>query len=130
MSTDKLLKKLRGEISGLKRGPGRRYPRALVQAATGYLRMRAQAGDTPAKSATVLGVPAKTVVRWLEQGELTPTVPAGRLRRIRVGSPGERLVDLFEAPTSAAVVSGPAGVTVRGLDVSQIAQLLRELSCS
>lgn len=95
---------------------GVRYSRELRRAAVEYAGRREAQGARRAAIALELGVSPLTLMRWLRDE----------------GRPGFRKVTLREARVESsartAVLTTPAGFRVEGLDVADLAALLRALS--
>jgi transposase len=96
------------------RGRGRPYPRELQSKIAEYVRAR-RASGVPLKAISAeLGVSWRMLSRWTSGGG-----PDRRFRRVEL-----RAV----AAAPKVVVHGPRGVHIEGLDLEQVAELLRKLA--
>jgi hypothetical protein len=96
-----------------RRGPGRRFPDALREKLIKYLGARREAGGRLREIAVEVGVNWRTVGRWLK-----PSAAIERFCPVEVVVP---------PPVHRAVVRGPYGIVVEGLDLGGIAELIRRL---
>jgi hypothetical protein len=107
---------LQQAISELTPGPQRRYPARLQTRIAEYGRERIAAGVAAAKVCAEIGVSQPTLVRILEQA------PAP-MHRVRVAEVKE------ETPTARTLtVRGPRGLVIEGLDIDDVAALVKALS--
>ncbi len=117
---DATLRRLRSEAQQLTHGKaptGVRYPVAFRTTAVALAHARLATGTPFVRVARELGLPPKSLARWL-QGR-----PAPRLRPVAVrpdpASPA--------APAAGAVLVTPQGFRVEGLDRDGLVALLRAL---
>ncbi len=96
-----------------RRGPGRRFPDELREKLIKYLGARRNAGGRLREIAQEVGVNWRTVARWLK-----PSAAIERFCPVEVVVP---------PPVHRAVVRGPHGIVVEGLDLGAIAELIRRL---
>lgn len=98
------------------------YPAEVRAKALEYAKERQAAGATMRVITRELGLGADTLRKWMkgEHGQHSPAV-----RRVAITS---RLARSAKA-TGKIVVHGPGGVRIEGLDVDDIAALLKGLSC-
>ena len=105
------------EKMGERRGRGVRYPEALRVEAVACAREGLASGVSLREVASRLGIGMPTLSRWLEQGRvglrevevLEPVLPAGR------------------AVGAGVVLVTASGHRVEGLELAQVAELLRAL---
>jgi hypothetical protein len=90
------------------------------KAATTFALKRMEEGATANHVAEELGLKGWTLQRWL-QNHRDAREPRDEFHRVEV---------LPARVKKAVVVRGACGVSVEGLTVTDVAQLLRELSCS
>lgn len=96
------------------RGRGHPYPKSVVAQVVQHARAQRTAGVPIEKIGEELGLPWRTIRRWLSIGR----------------SSGFREVEIVEPASPSrveAVVLAPHGVRVEGLDLDGIAELLRRL---
>lgn len=108
MASLETIRKAVAELGG--RGRGRAYPKDLRAEVVEYARTRRAAGIRLEALGIELGLPWRTIARWL------PAVRAKRFRRIEIVDARRDLV-----------VHGPHGLRVEGLDLDGVAELLRRL---
>ena len=110
------LSELKRRIGRLDRGRGRRYPAALRERIECYVSARRNFGLSWDSLSEELGVPAKTLIRWLSDAdrEATALVPV-------------EVVDAVAEARTVAVVS-PSGWRLEGLDVAEAVAVLRAQS--
>lgn len=108
MASLETIRKAVTELGG--RGRGHAYPKGLRAEIIEYARTRRAAGITLEALGVELGMPWRTIARWL------PAVRAKRFRRIEI-------VDARRE----VVVQGPHGLRIEGLDLEGVAELLRRL---
>lgn len=107
---------LREALAGLeRRGRGRPYPKPLLEQVVAHALARRKAGATLLQIGDELGISWRTVSRWLID------------RRERRDAAGFRPVQVV-APMRTLTVRAPHGVVIEGLDVDDVAELLRKLS--
>ena len=122
MSTKQELQRIRTALAARSRGPGRRLPPDLRERIARYAIRRARDGATRFAVAREVGVGEQTISRAIDAlpDELIP---------IRVAEPARGAEPARSAqPSHGAVVRGPAGLTIEGLDIADIAELIRALS--
>ncbi len=100
------------------RGAGRRYPAPLRQVATEYLRRRQADGVAVSTVAGELGVKRHTLLAWAAAPVGAAATP--EFVPVRV------VADL--ARPSTIVVHGPGGLRIEGLDLADVAELVRRLA--
>ena len=101
-----------------KRGTGIRYSPGLRSEAVVYARDECARGVPRAAVARALGVPDHTLSIWLR------STPRARFRRVEMSGAGNRAV---AAPVRVLVFTTRQGDRVEGLDVADLATLLRAL---
>lgn len=109
MSTKSELQHIKSALAARPKGPGRRIPPELRRRIAGYARRRATEGAARVAVARELGIAEQTIVRALET------------------SPDE-LLPIHVSGSVTATVRGPAGLTIEGLDIEGLAELIRALS--
>ena|SRR5215207_2437819 len=116
MNDERELTSLRAELARIeRRGRGRAYPTALRNRVVTYLEARrAEGGSVPTIGAE-LGLCVSTLLRWTKA---RPSPAA--FERVRV------VAD--RAPPSALVVHGPCGLRLEGLQLADVAELVRRLA--
>lgn len=116
MNDERELTSLRAELARIeRRGRGRAYPAALRDRVAVYLSARRAAGVSVPKVGAELGLCVSTLLRWTRA---RPS-PAG-FERV--------LVVTDTTPSSALVVHGPCGLRIEGLQLADVAELVRRLS--
>ena len=100
-----------------KRGRGHPYPKSLTAQVVEYARAQRAAGVPIEKIGEELGLPWRTIRRWLS------IVRSSDFRAVEIV---ERVAPTAP-PRAAVVVLAPHGVRVEGLDLDGIAELLRRL---
>jgi transposase len=106
-----ILEAIRQAVSGLgRRGRGNAYPKGLRSEIVDYARARRSAGIPIETIGAELGMPWRTIRRWL------PAVRGKRFRPIEI-----------IATRREVVVHGPYGLRIEGLDVDGVAELVRRL---
>ncbi len=110
MSTKTELQQIKTALVSRPKGPGRRIPPELRQRIARYARRRAREGASRLAVAREIGVAEQTVARALN------------------ASPDDLLPICASDSASGATVRGPAGLTIEGLDIEGLAELLRALS--
>ncbi len=110
---------LRRVLAGLERGRGKRVPAALKQRVARYARARHAAGVGYRELGEQLGLSPETTRRWC--------AAADRGRKRASAKRGLVAVELVPGHGRAVLVS-PGGYRVEGLDLQQLATLLRALS--
>ena len=117
---------IRAEVGRLegRRGRGKEYPEALRQQAVAYYRVRRAAGATMKEIGLELGMSWQTLQRWASATEDAALVATN--------APGFALVEVVEAattfPKQPITVRGPAGLSIEGLDLDTLVELLRRLA--
>lgn len=116
------VEELRAEVAGRQgRGTLTRYGAAVREAALRVMAERRQQGETVRAVSTEVGVPWRTLLRW------------ERIASARASSKSEaafrrvKMVPAAAAASQSFVLRGPAGLTVTGLTVGELAALLRSL---
>lgn len=89
---------------------GRRFGEAVKARIAEHVRGRRAAGERLSAIATELGIPGETLSRWCRR-------PSGFVT-VEVQSPR----------SSTLVVRGPGGLLIEGLDLGQLAELVRRLA--
>ena len=109
---------LRREFAARERGRGKRYPTALRERATRWIRTQTAAGTSLRAVARALGIHTESARRWnrSDAAELTSTALV----------PIEIVVDEVR-PARALTVISPAGFRVDGLSLVEAAALMREI---
>lgn len=124
MSDSNLPSPLRAALARVEgHGRGRRYPKRLQRLVVEHYRLRSLQGFTDAAIAAELGIPWKTIQRWLTQLPSAPVAPSH--------PPAFEAVQIVDSATSAPrtfVVRGPAGLCIEGLDLDALTELVRRLS--
>lgn len=109
-------KSLREELRLVERhGRGRPYPKDLRRRAAAFGVLRARQGAALHAIAQELGIADRTLARWLM---------ASSSSFVAVEVTDEHRT----AASHAIVVHGPRGIRIEGLDVAQVATLLRSLA--
>ena len=109
---------LRQEVSKLgPRGRGRPYPKGLMGKLLSYTVARRRQGAKLVEVAAELGMKSHTLSRWL--GEKRPSASFERVEVVASAAPSA-------APK--LVVHGPRGIRVEGLDVADVAELVRRVA--
>ena len=117
MSERREASSIRAEIERLpKRGRGRRYPTALRTRVLSYLQSRSQEGVSAKGVGDEIGLSVWTLSRWQKE---SPTPPTPNFERV------ELVVE--PAARSRLVVYGPAGLRIEGLDLADLAELVRRV---
>jgi predicted transcriptional regulator len=99
------------------RGRGHPYPRSLIAQVVRYAQVQRTAGVPLEKIGEELGLPWRTIRRWLSIARSTD------FRAVEIV---ERVAPAAQ-PRAEVVVLAPHGVRVEGLDIDGIAELLRRL---
>ncbi len=95
------------------RGRGKRFPVDLQRRAVAYYRSRTAHGSFLSAVARELGLPAPTLRRWVIDAPLAGAAP----------TPAASAA----APVQLPVLVGPGGLRIEGLQVAEVAELLRAL---
>jgi len=112
---------LKRRIAEAKISRGKKYPTELRQAINRYADIRRADGVTSKQVAEELGVKWHTLMHWRTgRPKKKALVPVNIIK-----SP---LVSHAELTAKAIIVRLGRGVTVEGLDIGQLAQLIRSLS--
>jgi hypothetical protein len=119
MDLEKLVAEFRAAVRRAgPRGAGRRYPPALRRMAVEYFRRRRAAGTSVEAISRELGVKRHTIVGWTAMPEVAATAPTFVPVSVVADPPvGPRIV-----------VLGPGGLRIEGLDLAEVAELLRRLA--
>jgi transposase-like protein len=114
------IRRLRSAAHHLARGKAPRairYPAAFRAAATAVTRTQVSQGTAVSRVATALGLPTRTLLRWLA----TPARPG--LRPVAIASAPEEKVEHRATP----VLITPRGVRVEGLERDALVAVLLAL---
>lgn len=106
------------EKMGERRGRGVRYPEALRVEAVACAREGLASGASLGEVASRLGIGIPTLSRWLEQGGVVG------LREVEVLEP---CLPAGGVVSAGVVLVTPSGHRVEGLELAQLAELLRAL---
>ncbi len=112
MSKNQELQRIKSALAKRPKGPGRRIPPEVRCLIARYAQRRVSEGAAQAKIAKEVGVCGQTLCNALKRERADMLVP------VRV---------LNSAPASATV-RGPGGLTIEGLDIEALAELIRALS--
>ncbi len=113
-------KSLVRQLMGGRQGRGVRYPQAVREEAVSLAHAELASGASLADIAAALGIGEMTLSRWLE-----PARVGLREVEILAAEPAARLA---ARPASAGfVLVSPSGLRVEGLELPQVAELLRAL---
>lgn len=108
-----------------RRKTGTRYPKPLRLRALVYCRARQSEGHPLTAIASELGLAVHTLRNWL-----AADTPESALEALP-NTPHFHPVHIIESPPphrkSAFLLRGPAGITIEGLDIESLAELLRRL---
>ena len=110
---------LKQELSKLgPRGRGRPYPKGLLETLLSYTVARRRQGAKVVEVAAELGMKFHTLARWLGERRAT----TARFERVDVVAP--------PAPPAprTLVVHGPRGLRIEGLDLTDVAELVRRVA--
>lgn len=113
---------LKREIEGLSKfRQTRRYSPELQTRVTAWARARRAAGLSVPAMCLEIGIGDPTLRRFLEltRGPRTKSKPAG-FRQVKVMAP----------VATQVVVRGPCGISVEGLSLDGVAELVKRLACS
>ena len=115
---DKVREELQLEISKLgPRGRGRGYPKGLMGKLLSYTVARRRQGAKLVEVAAELGMKSHTLSRWL--GEKRPSASFERVEVVATAaSPAARKL----------IVHGPRGLRVEGLELADVAELVRRVA--
>jgi len=104
------------QLMGGRRGRGVRYPQAVRMEAVTFAHEALASGASLSRIAASLGLGEVTLARWLEPERVG-------LRKVEIlGAEPARM----PAPPGVVLVS-PSGLRVEGLELAQVAELLRVL---
>lgn len=107
------------------RKTGTRYPKPLRLRALVYCRARQSEGHTLTAIAIELGLATFTLRHWL-----AADAPESALEALP-NTPHFQPVHIIESPPqhrkSAFLLRGPSGITIEGLDIQSLAELIRRL---
>jgi hypothetical protein len=112
---------LKRKIKATRKRRGSRYPAALQRSIEEYAELRQAAGLTFREVADELGINWHTMMGWRKR---RPSQK--KLRPVRVVA--DRRERRARPSAKSVTVRFPSGVTVDGLDVAQVAELMRSLS--
>jgi len=115
---ERMREELKSELSGLgPRGRGRPYPKGLLEKLLSYTVARRRQGAKLVEVAAELGMPNHTLSRCVGEKR-----PSASFERVEVMAPA--------APPSArkVIVYGPRGLRVEGLELSEVAELVRRVA--
>lgn len=107
-------------VQGL--GTMTRYGASLRERVLGLLAERRRRGETAWAVAAEVGLPWQTLHRWERVASAAAHSNARAFRRVRVVS------EAAVGGPQSFVLSGPAGLSVTGLTVAELATLLRSLA--
>ena len=108
---------LQQELSKLgPRGRGRAYPKGLMGRLLSYTVARRRQGAKLVEVAAELGMKSYTLARWL--GEKKPSASFERVEVVAAASP---------AAERRLVVHGPHGLRIEGLELVDVAELVRRV---
>jgi hypothetical protein len=116
---------IRAEVGALvgRRNRGNPYPEELRRRAIEYFRARRKQRISPAKISVELGIGIPTLRSW--------TTPK-KTRIVGMDSVGFERVEIVNESASSTngrfVVRGPGGLCIEGLDIDNLAELIRRLS--
>lgn len=112
--------RLRFTLKRLRRGPGRRtrYPISVRHEVAGHARRRLAGGEPLTSIARSLDLALASLQRWVSAGG---TIPLRRVRLCEAPRPGP-------ARAAGGVLIMPGGIRIEGLEIEQLAALLRSLS--
>lgn len=115
---ENMREELQEELSKLSpRGRGRAYPKGLMGKLLSYTVARRRQGAKLVEVAAELGMKSYTLARWL--GEKRPSASFERVEVVAPAAPGaERKL----------VVHGPRGLRVEGLELADVAELVRRVA--
>ena len=114
---EKVREELQLEISKLgPRGRGRGYPKGLMGKLLSYTVARRRQGAKLVEVAAELGMKSHTLSRWL--GEKRPSTSFERVEVVATAAPAARKL----------IVHGPRGLRVEGLELADVAELVRRVA--
>ena|SRR5689334_23224311 len=113
--TDRELQDLRRCLGAIPRGRGRRFPIVLRKRVVAWTAERRRRGDWWCELSRELGVPARTLKRWV-----TPR-PEGALSLRRVDV-------LDEPPTRTVTIVSQSGLRIEGVTIADAITILRGLA--
>ena len=105
-----------------RRGRGVRYPDDLRDQATSYLARARARGESLQSVATELDLPAETLRRWTNGAKKPQDEAEAAFQEIRI------VEETKPEPRGELVVTGPAGITVQGLDLDGVVALMQKLA--
>ena len=115
------------------RGTQKQFDESFRAEVVAYVRARQEEGGTQEEAAKEVGLSAWTLSRW-GRGSQSGPVKRGRppRQRLQGSSAGFHPVEVKSEARSPEplVIHGPEGIREEGLSVQQVAQVLKELSCS
>ena len=110
---------LQQELSKLSpRGRGRAYPKGLMAKVLSYTVARRRQGAKLVEVAAELGMKSYTLARWL--GEKKPSASFERVQVVAPAAPA--------AAERGLIVHGPHGLRVEGLELADVAELMRRVA--
>lgn len=125
MDTNTEVEGLRGEIAGLSNHPNsRRYSASLRERVVAWAEKRVAAGTSIASLCREIGIGEPTLHKFLGKptGRAAKKKSAG-FKRVKVIAPAAVIA-------RAMVMRGPCGISVEGLSLEDIAEVLKRLACS
>ena len=109
---------LQQELSKLgPRGRGRTYPKGLMGKLLSYTVARRRQGAKLVEVAAELGMKSHTLSRWL--GEKRPSASFERVEVVATAAP---------PAARKLIVHGPRGLRVEGLELADVAELVRRVA--
>lgn len=120
------LEEVKSELGSETNARGYRvFSREARARAVEYATHRIAAGTSAEEVWLELGLRDWTLQRWLQQARRTPTEPKSKgFARLEVRA------KTVASLSASLLVHGPGGVRVEGLQVAEVAELFRRLSCS
>jgi hypothetical protein len=127
------LKKLRRRLAQERaqgHGPGgKRYSKELRRDVSAYLQAERAKGTSPNRMAPALGLSLPTAYEWSSKGKDTSRQKAFRRVSVVARAAGEVDGECRPATPGQIIVTGPGGLQAVGLEVAELAELLRRLGC-
>ena len=119
---------IRSEVEALRKGPGRKYTKAMRERVVAWLERAQESGVREAEWQEALGIPIQRLLKWLEEARdiAATVVPAAVIPR-----PTEmtRMVPITvsdDLPFGPMIgFSAPSGYRIEGLTLDQAIALLR-----
>ncbi len=112
---------LKRKIKATRKRRGSRYPAALRRSIEEYAELRQAAGLTFREVADELGINWYTMMGWRKRKQSHK-----KLRPVRIVA--DRRERRAKQSGKTVTVRFPSGATVEGLDIAQVAELMRSLS--